>query len=99
MFLLLVNLYEFGQFLRILLCISVPMFIVAMLVTTWLHYRRRRKTQDEMALSMEGLDLSAPPEILIAAMKRRPVLPMLAAPDAGQNAGGSGSAATEPGLA
>ena len=79
MFLLLVNLYEFGQFLRILLWISVPMFIVAMLVTTWLHYRRRRKTQDEMALSMEGLDLSAPPEILIAAMKRGAALPMFAA--------------------
>jgi hypothetical protein len=75
MFLLLVNLYEFGQFLRILLWISVPMFIVAMLVTTWLHYRRRRKTQDEMALSMEGLDLSAAPEILIAAMNRMSVSP------------------------
>ena len=75
MFLLLVNLYEFGQFLRILLWISVPMFIVAMLVTTWLHYRRRRKTPDEMALSMEGLDLSAAPEILIAAMKRMSVSP------------------------
>ncbi|HXO74459.1 MAG TPA: hypothetical protein VN824_04495 [Puia sp.] len=79
MFLLLVNLYEFGQFLRILLWISVPMFIVAMLVTTWLHYRRRRKTQDQMALAMEGLDLSAAPEILIAAMKRGAALPMLAA--------------------
>jgi hypothetical protein len=78
MFLLLVNLYEFGQFLRILLWISVPMFIVAMLVTTWLHYRRRRKTQDEMALSMEGLDLSAPPEILIAAMNRMSASPRLA---------------------
>ncbi|HEY4287342.1 MAG TPA: hypothetical protein VGN00_09620 [Puia sp.] len=73
MFLLLVNLYEFGQFLRILLWISVPMFIVAMLVTTWLHYRRRKKTQDEMALLMGGLDLSAAPEILIAAMKRMSV--------------------------
>lgn len=82
MFLLLVNLYEFGQFLRILLWISVPMFIVAMLVTTWLHYRRRRKTQDEMALSMEGLDLSAPPEILIAAMKRMAASPTLS----GENA-------------
>lgn len=75
MFLLLVSLYEFGQFLRILLWISVPMFIIAMLVTTWLHYRRRRKTQDEMALSMEGLDLSVAPEILIAAMKRMAVSP------------------------
>jgi hypothetical protein len=75
MFLLLVNLYEFGQFLRILLWISVPMIIVAMLVTTWLHYRRRRKTEDGMALSMEGLDLSAPPEILIAAMRRMSASP------------------------
>jgi hypothetical protein len=74
MFLLLVNLYEFGQFLRILLWISVPMFIIAMLVTTWLHYRRRRKTPD-VALSMEGLDLSTAPEILIAAMKRMSVSP------------------------
>jgi hypothetical protein len=78
MFLLLVNLYEFGQFLRILLWISVPMFIIAMLATTWLHYRRRRKTPDEMALSMEGLDLSVAPEILIAAMKRMSVPPALA---------------------
>ena len=74
MFLLLVSLYEFGQFLRILLWISVPMFIIAMLVTTWLHYRRRRKTQDEMALSMEGLDLSVAPEILIAAIDRKSVV-------------------------
>ena len=95
MFLLLVNLYEFGQFLRILLWISVPMFIVAMLVTTWLHYRQRRKTQDEMALSMEGLDLSAPPEILIAAMKRVSVLPMMAAPDAGPGDGESDLPAEE----
>ena len=69
MFPLLVNLYEFGQFLRILLWISVPMIIVAMLVTTWLHYRRRRKMQDELVLSMGGLDPSADPKVLIAAMK------------------------------
>lgn len=69
MFFLLVNLYEFGQFLRILLWISVPMFIVAMLVTTWLHYRRRRRTQDDMSMSMHGLELSASPEILLAAMR------------------------------
>ncbi|HMI64065.1 MAG TPA: hypothetical protein VK518_24275 [Puia sp.] len=95
MFLLLVNLYEFGQFLRIVLWISVPMFIVAMLITTWLHYRRRRKTQDEMALSMEGLDLSAAPEILIAAMKRTTVLAMMAAPDAGPTDGESDLPAEE----
>jgi hypothetical protein len=95
MFLLLVNLYEFGQFLRILLWISVPMFIVAMLVTTWLHYRRRRKTQDEMALSMEGLDLSTAPEILIAAMNRMSANRMSESPGlAGENAAPSDTAHT-----
>ena len=74
MLLLLVNLYEFGQFLRILLWISVPMMVIAMLVTTWLHYRRKQKTEEEVAVSMEGLDLSADPAVLIAAMNRRLVL-------------------------
>jgi len=74
MSLLLVNLYEFGQFLRILLWISVPMMVIAMLVTTWLHYRRKQKTAENITLSMEGLDLSADPAVLIAAMNRRLVL-------------------------
>jgi hypothetical protein len=74
MFLLLVNLYEFGQFLRILLWISVPMMVIAMLVTTWLHYRRKQKAEEKVAVSMEGLDLSADPAVLIAAMNRRRVL-------------------------
>jgi hypothetical protein len=74
MFLLLVNLYEFGQFLRILLWISVPMMVIAMLVTTWLHYRRKQKVEEKVAVSMEGLDLSADPAVLIAAMNRRLVL-------------------------
>jgi hypothetical protein len=39
---LIVNLYEFGQFLRILLWISLPMAVIAMLVTTYLHYRKKR---------------------------------------------------------
>ncbi|MBS1662405.1 MAG: hypothetical protein JST68_15280 [Bacteroidetes bacterium] len=74
MLLLLVNLYEFGQFLRILLWISVPILVLAMLITTWLHYRNKRKEQDVLALSMEGLDPSAPSEVLIAAMNGRPVM-------------------------
>jgi hypothetical protein len=74
MLLLLVNLYEFGQFLRILLWISVPMMVIAMLVTTWLHYRRKQKAEEKVAVSMEGLDLSADPAVLIAAMNRRLVL-------------------------
>ena len=49
MYLLAVNLYEFGQFLQILLWISLPMVLIALLVTTYLHYRRKRKQKDEEA--------------------------------------------------
>ena len=55
MYRLLINLYEFGQFLRILLWISVPLVIVSMLVTTWLHYRRKRRVPDELFLSLSGV--------------------------------------------
>lgn len=47
--------YELGQFLRILLWIFVPVVILSMLVTTWLHYRRRRREADDLVLSIEGL--------------------------------------------
>ena len=46
--------YELGQFLRILLWIFVPMVIVSMLVTTWLHYRRKRRDGGDLLLSIEG---------------------------------------------
>ena len=48
--------YELGQFLRILLWIFVPVAILSMLVTTWLHYRRRRQESGEVFLSIEGFD-------------------------------------------
>jgi len=48
--------YELGQFLRILLWIFLPVAILSMLVTTWLHYRRRRRESGEILLSIEGLD-------------------------------------------
>jgi len=54
MYRLLINLYEFGQFLRILLWISVPLVILSMLVTTWLHYRRKRQVPEELLLSLSG---------------------------------------------
>ncbi|HVU96726.1 MAG TPA: hypothetical protein VHE34_15965 [Puia sp.] len=54
MYRLLVNLYEFGQFLRILLWISVPLVILSMLITTWLHYRRKRQVPEELLLSLSG---------------------------------------------
>lgn len=72
MHLLLVNLYEFGQFVRILLWISVPLIIITLSVATWLHYRSRRKgAGDELRLSMEGLDISADPGTLLAAIQGR----------------------------
>ena len=43
MYLLSVNLYELGQFLQILLWISLPMVLIALLVTTYLHYRNKRR--------------------------------------------------------
>jgi hypothetical protein len=51
MYRLLINLYEFGQFLRILLWIFVPIVVISMLVTTWLHYRRKGRTTDGLLLS------------------------------------------------
>ncbi|WP_188929018.1 hypothetical protein [Puia dinghuensis] len=68
MSLLLISLYEFGQFLRILLWIFIPLVIVSMLVTTFLHYRRKRRLPEdlELLLSFEGLEGS---EGLLAAAK------------------------------
>jgi DNA repair exonuclease SbcCD ATPase subunit len=43
MYLLTVKLYEFGQFLRILLWIFIPMVIIASLITTYMHYRNKRQ--------------------------------------------------------
>jgi hypothetical protein len=47
--------YELGQFLRILLWICVPVAMCALLVTTWLQYRRRQKFTEGLLLSMEGV--------------------------------------------
>ncbi|HVS96588.1 MAG TPA: hypothetical protein VHE54_08870 [Puia sp.] len=56
MYLPMISGYELGQFLRILLWIFVPVAILSMLVTTWLHYRRRRRESGEVFLSIEGFD-------------------------------------------
>jgi hypothetical protein len=47
--------YELGQFLRILLWICVPGAMCALLVTTWLQYRRRQTFTEGLFLSMEGV--------------------------------------------
>jgi hypothetical protein len=54
MYLLIINLYELGQYLRILLWIALPASIVWMLVTTFLQYRRSWREQSGLRLSMEG---------------------------------------------
>lgn len=56
MYRLLINLYELGQFLRIVLWISVPLVVLSMLVTTWLHYRRKRRVPEEFLFSLQGMD-------------------------------------------
>lgn len=43
MSLLLVSLYEFKQFLQIVLWIAVPLTVIAVGMTVYLHYRRRKK--------------------------------------------------------
>ncbi|HWB91432.1 MAG TPA: hypothetical protein VG605_06250 [Puia sp.] len=55
MYLLIISAYEFGQFLRILLWICMPAAVLLMLVTTWIHYRRRQKLPSPLMLSMEGM--------------------------------------------
>jgi len=43
MHLLTISFYEFGQFLRILLWIFLPLFVIVLLVTTYIHHRRRSR--------------------------------------------------------
>lgn len=47
MTLLLVSLYEFKQFLQIVLWIAVPLTVIAVGTTIYLHYRRRKKLPEE----------------------------------------------------
>src|ERR1700743_1970915 len=54
MYLTMINGYELGQLLRIVLWISIPAVVFYTLVTSWLHYRRRHSS-DQLRLSIEGL--------------------------------------------
>ena len=62
MYLTTIDLYELGQYLRIVLWICLPLIIVSLLVTTWLHYRRRLLDPGGLRLSVEGLDNGMEPE-------------------------------------
>ena len=61
MYLPTIDLYELGQYLRIVLWICLPLIIISLLVTTWLHYRRRM-LPGGLRLSVEGLDNAMEPE-------------------------------------
>lgn len=52
---LIINGYEFGQWLRILLWIGMPLTVFYTLLTTWFHYRRSRGGA-HLQLSMEGME-------------------------------------------
>lgn len=57
MYLLELSLYEFRQFLQIVLWISVPLVIVCVSVTVFLHYRRKKKKAKD-ALSDQEYELT-----------------------------------------
>ena len=62
MYLPTIDLYELGQYLRIVLWICLPLIIISLLVTTWLHYRRRMLDPGGLRLSVEGMDNAMEPE-------------------------------------
>jgi len=57
MHLLTVSFYELGQFLRILLWIFLPLFIIVLLITTYIHYRRENRNAG-VIVENEGLLLA-----------------------------------------
>ena len=56
-----IDLFELGQYLRIVLWICLPLIIVSLLVTTWIHYRQRMLDPGGWRLSMEGLESAMEP--------------------------------------
>jgi chromosome segregation ATPase len=68
--LLLVSLYEFKQFLQIVLWIAIPGTIIAIVLTTVLHYRRKKQLHDapeladETRLLVSGGDMGQLPDWL-----------------------------------
>jgi len=63
MHLLAISLFELGQFLRIVLWIFVPIFVIVLLITTYLHHRRKRQAP---RLALETGELSVPVESISA---------------------------------
>lgn len=60
MYLLAINLYELGQFLRILLWIFMPSFVVVLLITTYIQHLRKERAA-RIFVKNDGLLLSVDP--------------------------------------
>jgi hypothetical protein len=88
-----INGYEFGQLLRILLWICVPIAMGTLLVTTWLQYRRRQKFSDGLLLSVEGV--SSGDEQAMASAYRAPGIGEPGGDALGRDESGRGSLGTE----
>ncbi|HEV3249706.1 MAG TPA: hypothetical protein VGZ71_02060 [Puia sp.] len=63
MHLLMVSLYELKQFLQIILWIAIPATVAAMIITTLLHYRYKRKTMSEENFTKEARSLVMASEV------------------------------------
>jgi chromosome segregation ATPase len=63
MHLLIVSLYELKQFLQIILWIAIPATVAAMIITTFLHYRYKRKTASEENFTGEGASVVMASEV------------------------------------
>lgn len=67
---LIINGYEFGQWLRILLWTGLPAMVLLTMLATWIQYRRSRLSAEMLVLQIEGVDegdaLSVEPEALPA---------------------------------
>src|SRR5450432_1002967 len=57
-----ITLFELGQFLRIVLWIALPMFMLTLLVTAYVHHRKTRSGRETPALL--SLDQDGFPEVL-----------------------------------
>ncbi|MDO6431187.1 hypothetical protein Q4E93_11345 [Flavitalea sp. BT771] len=63
MHLLAISLFELGQFLRIVLWVFLPIFVIVLLITTYIHHRRKRQAP---RLALEAGELLVPVEAIPA---------------------------------
>jgi uncharacterized coiled-coil protein SlyX len=57
MHVLAISLFELGQFLRIVLWVFLPIFVIVLLITTYIHHRRKRQAP---RLALEAGEMLVP---------------------------------------